>query len=146
MLKRIPDIISPELMHVLMSMGHGDEVCIADGNFPGAGLARRLVRLHGVGVVPVLEAVMRFLPLDQYVSDPASVMAVVPGDSTVPSVWDAYRRVLSDAEGRRVELTLVERFAFYERARSAFAVVMTSETALYANLLLRKGVVTDDQL
>ena len=128
-------------MHVLMSMGHGDEIVIADGNFPAATLAQRLVVLPGHGVPPILEAVMKFFPLDTYADDHAVVMSVVPGDDTVPVIWDEYRRLLREAEGREIKLTEIERTKFYERARKAFAVVATSESALYANLILKKGVV-----
>jgi L-fucose mutarotase len=141
MLKGIPPVLSPDLMHVLMSMGHGDELVLADGNFPAASVAGRLVRADGHPVPDLLEAIMRFLPLDTYVAEPALVMAVVAGDDVVPTIWDAYRRILSEAAGSAVELGQVERSAFYERAREAFAVVATGETALYANLLLVKGVV-----
>jgi len=141
MLKNIPPIISPELMHVLMSMGHGDELVLADGNFPAAANARRLVRADGHGVPELLEAVMKLFPLDTYTDQPAIVMQVVPGDDVKPVIWEDYARILSSAEGRTIELAQLERFAFYERARKAFAVVATSETALYANLILVKGVV-----
>lgn len=141
MLKGIPSIISAELMHALMSMGHGDEIVLADGNFPAAACAQRLVAAPGHGVPVLLEAVLRFLPLDTYVEDKAVVMGVVPGDSTVPVIWDEYRRLLAAAEGRPVALTEIARAAFYERARQAFVVVATSEAALYANLILKKGVI-----
>ena len=142
MLKGIPPILSPELMHVLMSMGHGDELVLGDGNFPAASNARRLVRADGHGVPELLEAIMQVFPLDTYVDEPALVMGVVPGDPTVPTIWEDYARILTQAEGREVRPAEVERHAFYERARAAFAVVATSETALYANLILVKGVVT----
>ena len=142
MLKGIPPIISPDLMHVLLSMGHGDELVLADGNFPAATHAQRLVRMPGHGVPQVLAAILRFFPLDTYAEDHAVVMSVVPGDPTVPVIWDEYRRLLAEAEGRRIALTEIERMAFYQRARQAFAVVATSESALYANLILKLGVVT----
>lgn len=142
MLKGVPPIMSAELMHALMSMGHGDEIVLADGNFPAAACAQRLIVVPGHGVPPVLEAILRFLPLDTYVDDHAVVMGVVPGDSTVPVIWDEYRRLLAAAEGREVALTEMERMAFYGRARGAFAIVATSEPALYANMILKKGVVT----
>ncbi len=142
MLKGVPPIMSAELMHALMSMGHGDEIVLADGNFPAAACAQRLVVVPGHGVPPVLEAVLRFLPLDTYVEDHAVVMGVVPGDSTVPVIWDEYRRLLAAAEGREVALTEMERMAFYGRARGAFVIVATGEPALYANMILKKGVVT----
>jgi len=140
-LKGIPPMLSAELMRVLIDMGHGDEIVLADGNFPAASLAQRLVVLPGHGVPPVLEAIMRFFPLDTYADDHAVVMSVVPGDDTVPVIWDEYRRLLSAAEEREIALTEIERMEFYERARRAFAVVATSESALYANLILKKGVV-----
>jgi len=143
MLKGIPSVVSPDLMHVLMSMGHGDELVLADGNFPAATHAKRLVRLDGLGVPDVLRAVMKFFPLDTYADDPAVVMQVVPGDTTEPVIWEQYEQILTDAEGRAVRLTELERFAFYERAARAFAVAATSETALYANLILKKGVVVE---
>jgi len=142
MLKNIPQVISPELMSVMMSMGHGDEIVLADGNFPAASNAQRLVRADGLGVVELLEAMMQFFPLDTYADRPATVMAVVPGDDVEPTIWNDYQRILSEAEGRDVELHEVAREEFYAASRKAFAVVATSETALYANLLLKKGVVT----
>jgi L-fucose mutarotase len=142
MLKGIPPIISPELMHALMSMGHGDALVLADGNFPADANAERLVRADGHGCVEVLEAVMRFLPLDTYSDQPACVMAVLPEDPVETPLWAEFARVLSHAEGREVSLTEVPRAEFYDRARRAYAIIATSETALYANLLLVKGVVT----
>lgn len=145
MLKGVPSVISPELMHVLMSMGHGDEIVLADGNFPAAACAQRLVVIPGHGVPVVLEAILRFLPLDTYVEDSAVVMGVVPGDPGPPAIWQEYRRLLAAADGREVALTEIERDAFYERARRAFAVVATGETALYANVILKKGVITEPE-
>jgi L-fucose mutarotase len=141
MLKGIPPIISPELMQVMMSMGHGDELVLADANFPAATNARRLVRADGHGVPAVLQAIVQFFPMDTYVDDPAVVMAVVPGDDVKPVIWKEYARILSKAEGRRITPVPLEREKFYERARRAFAVVATGERALYANLIIVKGVV-----
>lgn len=145
MLKGVPSVISAELMHALMSMGHGDEIVLADGNFPAAACAQRLVVIPGQGVSQVLEAILRFLPLDTYVEDSAVVMAVVPGDPTVPVIWDDYRRLLIAAEGREVAVAEMEREDFYERARRAFAIVATSESALYANLILKKGILVGNR-
>ena len=140
MLKGIPSILSPELLKVLMEMGHGDELVLADGNFPAASVAQRLVRSDGNGVPELLDAILRYFPLDPYVAQPAALMAVVPGDTYQPVIWDEYRRIVDRYEpGAQIEK--VERFAFYERARQAYVVVATSETALYANLILKKGVV-----
>ncbi|MBR2282874.1 MAG: L-fucose mutarotase [Ruminococcus sp.] len=141
MLKGIPPILSPELLKILMEMGHGDEIVIADGNFPGAALAQRLVRLDGHGVPEVLDAVMKLLPLDTYTPEPVGLMEVVPGDDVKPVIWEEYKRIISRYEPENCKIELIERFAFYERAKKAYAVVMTGETAIYANIILKKGVV-----
>lgn len=139
MLKGISPILSPELLKILMEMGHGDELCIGDGNFPAAGMARRLVRLDGHGVTPVLKAILELFPLDTYVKAPVALMQVV-GDDVAPSIWEAYTRAILFHEGDR-DIEYMERFAFYERAKNCYAVVATGETALYANIILKKGVV-----
>lgn len=141
MLKHIPPIISPELMLILMQMGHGDEVVLADGNFPSESNAQRIARADGHGAVPLLEAILKFLPIDTFVDDVAVVMRPVDRTAAEPPVWAEFRRVLGVAEGREIPLTLIDRDAFYHRSRSAYAVVATGETALYANLILKKGVV-----
>lgn len=143
MLKGVPAIISPDLMKVMMDMGHGDELVLADGNFPAATMARRLVRADGLAVPPLLEAVLKFFPLDQYVDRPAILMQVVPGDPTKPTIWEEYRKIIKTVEGKFTDFEQIERHAFYQRAQNAFAVVATSEAALYANIILKKGVVTD---
>ena len=140
MLKNIPPIISPELIKVLMEMGHGDEIVLADGNFPAAGIAQRLLRCDGHGVPELLEAVLQFLPLDIYVERPVALMAVVPGDDTQPTIWEEYRKIVVASGEKFSDFSMVERFAFYERAKQAYAVVATSEKALYANVILKKGV------
>jgi L-fucose mutarotase len=141
MLKNIPDVISPELMFVLMEMGHGDEIVLADGNFPAAGVAQRLVRSDGHGVPEILEAVLKFFPLDIYVEQPVALMSVVPGDNTKPTIWEDYRKIIKASGEKFTDFEFVERFAFYERAQDAYAVVATSEKALYANIILKKGVI-----
>jgi L-fucose mutarotase len=128
-------------MKVMMEMGHGDSLVLGDANFPAASNARRLVRADGHSACTVLEAIMQFFPLDTYTDSPAMVMAVVPGDDVETPIWQDYAEILSNAEGRPVELTAVPRQDFYDLAREAYAVVATGETALYANLLLVKGVV-----
>lgn len=142
MLKGIPVVISPALMHALMSMGHGDEIVIADGNFPAASNAQRLIRADGLDVCELLSAIMKFFPLDSYVEDHAVVMEVAEPDAERPSIWTEFKKILDSAENKSVELTPVERHQFYERSRKAYCIVATSETALYANLILKKGVVT----
>jgi L-fucose mutarotase len=143
MLKHIPPVLSPTLFEALLGMGHGDEIVLADGNFPSGSVARRLIRADGLGLCDLLPAVMKFFPLDTYDPRHALVMQVVEPGEPEPPIWADFRRILSAGEGRPVTLTSVERFAFYERARQAYAVVATSERALYANLILKKGVVTD---
>lgn len=140
MLKGISPLISPDLIKILMEMGHGDEIVIADANFPAASVARRLARCDGVGVPALLEAVLSLFPLDSYVSAPVALMDLVPGDDYQPELWDVYRTIVQRFEpGRKIEK--LERHAFYERAKVAYAVVATAETGLYANVLLKKGVV-----
>ncbi len=140
MLKNIPEVISPELMKVLMEMGHDDEIIIADGNFPSASMAQRLIRCEGHGVCEILEAVLKFLPLDQYVKYPVALMAVVPGDKTKPTIWDQYRKIIKDSGEKFTDFEFIERFAFYERAKKAYAVIASGEKALYGNIILKKGV------
>jgi len=145
MLKNIPSNISPELMHVLMSMGHSDEIVIADGNFPAASCAKNclLIRADGLDLVSLLESVMKFFPIDKYVDDNAVVMKLEKSDEHLgtPPIWKDFERVLHKEEGEWVKITPIDRHEFYERAKKAFAVVATSETAIYANIILKKGVV-----
>ena len=142
MLKNIPPIISPEMLKVLNEMGHGDEIVIADGNFPAVTNAQRLVRMDGHKVPDVLESVLKLFPLDSYVKSAVGLMEVVPGDDVVPKIWEDYRKILNESDEAFKEFEFIERFEFYERAKNAFAVVATSELALYANIILKKGVVT----
>ena len=121
-------------------MGHGDELVISDGNFPAASMANKLVRLDGNNVPEVLDAILSVLPLDQYVKEPVAYMDVVPGDDFVPVIWDEYQKILDKYEPG-VKIEHMERFAFYERAKKAYAVVYTSEKSKYANVILKKGCV-----
>ena len=141
MLKGIPKIISPELMKILMEMGHTDEIIIADGNFPAVSCARRLVRYDGHDIPELLDAILKFFPLDTYVERPVSLMALVPGDPYKPVIWDKYREIVKRNDDNFKEFEMVEKFEFYERTKKAFAVVATSEAALYANIILKKGVI-----
>ncbi|MBN2183015.1 MAG: fucose isomerase [Sedimentisphaerales bacterium] len=141
MLKNIPSVISPELMYVLMEMGHGDEIVLADGNFPAANVAQRLIRCDGHGVPEILEAILKFFPLDIYVEQPVALMSVVPGDDTKPTIWEDYRKIIKASGEKFSDFEFAERFAFYERASDAYAVVATSEKALYANIILKKGII-----
>lgn len=141
MLKNIPSVLSPELLKILMEMGHGDELVIADGNFPATSVAQRLVRADGHGVPPLLKAVLTLFPLDIYVPKPVALMQLVPGDTVKTPVWDEYRDILIASGEKFDTFEFVERFAFYDRAKQAYAVVATSENALYANIILKKGIV-----
>ena len=140
MLKGVPSILTPELLKIMMEMGHGDEIVIGDGNYPAASTAKRLVRLDGHGVCELLDAMLKFLPLDTYVDEPVFLMEKTPGDDADTSIWNQYRAIV-DKHQPDVKIGHIERFAFYDRARQAYAVVATGETALYANIILKKGVV-----
>jgi len=141
MLKNIPNILSPDLLKTLMAMGHGDEIVIADGNFPAASIAQRLIRLDGHGIPEILKAILHFFPLDTYVEFPVGLMAVNPDDNIKPVIWNEYRKIIIKSKEPFTEFEYIERFAFYERAKKAYAVIATSESALYANIILKKGVV-----
>ncbi|HHY64631.1 MAG TPA: L-fucose mutarotase [Clostridiaceae bacterium] len=143
MLKGIPPIIPPELLKILMEMGHGDEIVIADGNFPAASIAQRLVRCDGHGIPELLDAILKFFPLDLYVDAPVALMQVVPGDPVETPIWDVYKEIVTKHEPKNNKFENIERFAFYERAKKAYAVVATGEKALYANIILKKGVVVE---
>ena len=138
MLKGIPSILSPELLKILMEMGHGDELVISDGNFPAASMAKRLVRLDGHASCKVLEAILQLFPLDTY-APPVYLMDKVPGDTVQTPIWETYRKIT--APFTDAQPVFLERYAFYERAKQAYAVVYTGETALYANIILKKGVI-----
>ena len=142
MLKGIPSILTPELLKILMEMGHGDTICIGDGNFPAASMAKdcKLVRLDGHGVPEILDAILQLMPLDPYVDEPVNLMEVVPGDPVETPIWDEYRAIVEKYEPG-TKIGNIERFKFYDEAKKAYAIIATGETALYANILLQKGVV-----
>lgn len=140
MLKGISPLISPELLKVLSEMGHGDEIVMGDANFPAESMGQRCLRADGLGAVQLLEGILALLPLDQYDAGHFVLMEVTPGDPYVPEVWAEYEKVLKKYEpGSRP--SSMERFAFYERAKKAYAVIATGEKALYANIILKKGVI-----
>ncbi len=142
MLKGIPSIISPELLKILMEMGHGDELVIGDGNFPAASHAQRLIRADGHEATALLDAILSLYPLDAYVDKPVGLMQVTPGDTVETPIWDEYKRIVTEHTGLTDAFEEVERFAFYERAKQAYAIVATGERALYANIILKKGVIS----
>lgn len=140
MLKGIPSILSPELLKILMEMGHGDTIVIADGNFPSNSCGQRVVRLDGHNVPEILEAILKLFPLDTYSEKPVRLMSVVPGDHVVPTIWDTYETIVKNNFDKFTSFGFIERFDFYDKAKEAYAVVATSEKALYANVILTKGV------
>ncbi len=141
MLKGIPSIISPELLKILMEMGHGDELCIGDGNFPGESMGQKCVRCDGHGVPEVLEAILKLFPLDTY-AQPLYLMAKVPGDDADVSIWKEYEEIVALHTDAKMEF--LERFDFYERAKNAYAVLMTGESKIYANIIIKKGIVKEN--
>lgn len=146
MLKNIPKILSPELLKVLCEMGHGDRLVISDGNFPAESVGKnaKVIRMDGHGVPEILDAILQLFPLDTYVEKPVGLMEVVPGDTVETPIWNTYFDTVQkyDARGENA-VQYIERFAFYEEAKTAYAVIATGESALYANILLQKGVVTE---
>jgi len=146
MLKGIPAIISPELLKVLHEMGHGDQLVIGDGNFPAESMGKNaiVIRCDGHNVPELLDAILKLFPLDTYVEKPVSLMEVVPGDPVETPIWDTYKEIIAKHDSRGAETVgNIERFAFYEVAKKAYAIIATGEKALYANLILQKGVVVE---
>lgn len=144
MLKNIPKILSPELLKVLCEMGHGDRIVIGDGNFPAESVGKngKVIRMDGHGVPEILDAILQVFPLDRYVDQPVTLMQVVPGDPVETPIWDTYFDLIKTYDSRgREAVRQVERFAFYEEAKTAYGVIATGESALYANIILQKGVV-----
>jgi len=140
-LKGIDPLLSPELLHTLAAMGHGDEIALVDCHFPAVSVARRLVRLDGVTLPDAARAVLSVLPLDTFVDEPVAGMQMVDTPDVVPDVQAEVFDAVQGIEGREVGIGRVERFAFYERAREAFAVVITGETRPYGCVILTKGLV-----
>lgn len=140
MLKGIPSIISPETLKVLSEMGHGDELLIADGNYPMFGQPENVIRLDGHGIPALLEAILNLIPLDQYVENPITLMDVLPEDSYIPVIWDEYSAIINESDSNKVGVVKVPKHKFYEQGRKTFAVIKTSESALYANIIIKKGV------
>lgn len=141
MLNKIPKILSPELIKAMMEMGHGDTLVLADGNFPAKTCGTQVIRMDGHGVPEILDAVLQLFPLDiKYTEYPAELMQVVPGDTTVPKIWDTYKNILSSYKVEN-NIAYIERFAFYEKAKHASVIVASGEEAIYANIILTKGIV-----
>ena len=144
MLKNIPAILSPELLKILCEMGHSDRLVIADGNCPSESMGKNahVIRADGHGVVELLDAILQVFPLDTYCDKPVTLMQVVPGDKVETPIWDEYKAVIAKHDERGADaVTNIERFAFYEEAKKTYCIIATSEKALYANIMLQKGVV-----
>ena len=140
MLEGISHLISPNLLEVMARMGHGDELILADAHFPGESFNSRDLRADGLRIPDLLEAILPLLELDQYVDQPLAMMAAVEGDNLDPTVEESYLARIHLTNPEVAPIERIDRFAFYERARTAFAVVMTGETAKYGNIILKKGV------
>lgn len=144
MLKNIPPILVPELLKVMSEMGHGDQIVIGDGNFPAESIGRGkpVIRLDSCGVPELLDAMLQFFPLDPYVEQPVTLMEVVSGDPVETPIWGEYQATVAKYDDRGANAVgHLERFAFYEQAKKAYAVIATGEKALYANIILQKGVI-----
>nr|WP_321455297.1 RbsD/FucU domain-containing protein [uncultured Cohaesibacter sp.] len=145
MLRNINPLLSPDLLHILAAMGHGDNLVIADANFPGEQIARangcRYVRLDGILATDVLKAVLELLPLDDFVDDPAYVMEVVGNPSEVPPVVSEFQTIVNEVADNPAKIASVERFAFYDMSQKSYAILQTGERRLYGNIIVKKGVV-----
>ena len=141
MLKGISKIVSPELIKILCEMGHGDEIVIADANFPGATYAKRLIRADGHSGTDILDGILSLFPLDKVVDKNAFLMAVSEKNVPNPPIWKEYEEIMKKYEAENVKIQALERFEFYDRAKNAFAVIQTGEKALYANIILKKGTI-----
>ena len=143
MLKGIPKILPPALLKVLAEMGHSDRLVISDGNFPAESMGRNaiVIRMDGHGVPEILDAILQLFPLDAYVEHPVNLMEVMPGDDVETPIWDTYKEIVAKYDERGADAVgQIERFAFYEETKKAYAVIATGESALYANIMLQKGV------
>ena len=144
MLKNIPAILSPELLKVLCEMGHSDRLIIADGNFPAESIGKNaiVIRADGHNATDMLDAILTVFPLDTYTEKPVNLMEVMPGDPVKTPIWDEYKAIIAKHDERGADMVgTIERFEFYRQAREAYAVIATSEKAIYANIMLQKGVI-----
>lgn len=146
MLKNIPHILSPELLKVLCEMGHSDRIVIADGNFPAQSMGKNsiVIRMDGHGVCEILDAILTVFPLDTYEDKPVKLMQLVENDigKIKTPIWDKYKSIINKYDSRGESIVdNIERFEFYEQTKTAYCIIATSETELYANIMLQKGVV-----
>lgn len=142
MLKRIPDIICPELMKDMMDMGHSDVIILADANFPAAANAKKLIRMDGVEIKDLLKAILPFFPLDSFVDHPVKLMNYLPHEPK-PEIWEVYEKIIREHDEEKAfrQFDFIERLPFYEETKKAFVVVQTGTKARYANIMLQKGVI-----
>jgi len=143
MLKGIPPVLGPDLLHILRAMGHGDEIAIVDANYPAEAAGPEVVRLDGHSATDILEAILTLMPLDDFVDDAVFGMQVVGEPDKRMPVMEEFDAIVARYEPG-MKLKLVERFAFYDRVESAFAIVQTGERRLYGNILLKKGIIRPD--
>ena len=141
MLRNIPSILSPDLLHALRAMGHGDDIVIADANFPAESIGPKCIRLDGISASDVLRAVLTLMPLDTFVDDPALTMQVVGDPDSIPEAVADFQKIIEETADNPAKIATLERFAFYERSSKAYAVIQTGEARLYGNIILKKGVV-----
>lgn len=141
MLRNLDPLLSPDILHILASMGHGDDLVIADANFPAASMCDRCVRADGSDASEILRAVLTVLPLDTFVPDPAISMAIVDDPDTIPEAVADFQSIVNEVADHTATIALTERFSFYDRARASFAVIQTGERRLYGNIILKKGVI-----
>ncbi|QMU57418.1 MAG: ribose ABC transporter [Boseongicola sp.] len=141
MLRNIDPILSPDLLHALAAMGHGDEIVIADANYPAESAPPICIRADGSDASAILRAVLSIMPLDSFVDDPATTMQVVGDPDAVPDAVKDFQKVIDETADNPAQIVSLERFHFYDRAATAFAVVQTGERRLYGNIILKKGVI-----
>ena len=142
MLKGISPLLNPDLLKILAAMGHGDEIVIGDGNFPADSMGKRCVRCDGHSVPELLDAILQLFPLDDFVAEPVTLMEVVPGSlpEGEPPIWSEFKQII-DKHEPGAKIGFCERFEFYERSKKAYATIQTGERALYACVILKKGVI-----
>lgn len=142
MLRGVNPILSPDLLYILRAMGHGDDIVIADANFPAESMGQQVVRLDGLSATDVLEAILSVMPLDSFTESPATTMQVVDDPEATPPVVEEFQKIIETTADNPVRIATIERFTFYDRAKAAFAIVQTGERRLYGNIILKKGVIS----
>ena len=142
MLKNVPKLLSPQLLKILCEMGHGDEIVIGDANFPSENYGQRVVRADGIGGEALLDAILTMIPLDTYADSNLMLMALTPSDEgkVNPVIWEKYKAIAAKDGNEKIQM--LERYEFYDRAKKAYAVIASGEEAIYANVIIKKGVIT----